>query len=102
MQHEFFHVTHLLMPLSSHAGGIYSLRITFSERYPDKPPRVRFTSEVFHPNGKLVSVRLFLPVQPPAVVRSCTYATVAAASCTWCVPPPFPSTPQCTVMALCA
>mmetsp|Transcript_28241 Transcript_28241/g.72002 ORF Transcript_28241/g.72002 Transcript_28241/m.72002 type:complete len:157 (-) Transcript_28241:513-983(-) len=31
-------------------GGIFSLRITFSERYPEKPPRVRFTSEMFHPN----------------------------------------------------
>lgn len=31
-------------------GGIFSLKITFSERYPEKPPRVRFTSEVFHPN----------------------------------------------------
>ncbi len=34
------------------AGGIFSLRITFGENYPDKPPRVRFTSEMFHPNGK--------------------------------------------------
>lgn len=31
-------------------GGIFSLRITFSERYPDKPPRVRFTSDIMHPN----------------------------------------------------
>jgi ubiquitin-conjugating enzyme E2 A len=31
-------------------GGIYSLRITFSDRYPDKPPRVRFTTKMFHPN----------------------------------------------------
>mmetsp|Transcript_10705 Transcript_10705/g.32777 ORF Transcript_10705/g.32777 Transcript_10705/m.32777 type:complete len:158 (+) Transcript_10705:409-882(+) len=31
-------------------GGIYSLRLTFSENYPEKPPRVRFTSEMFHPN----------------------------------------------------
>ncbi len=28
---------------SAWEGGIFSLRITFSERYPDKPPRVRFT-----------------------------------------------------------
>ncbi|KAH7404572.1 hypothetical protein KP509_15G032400 [Ceratopteris richardii] len=31
-------------------GGIFSLRLTFGENYPEKPPRVRFTSEVFHPN----------------------------------------------------
>jgi ubiquitin-conjugating enzyme E2 A len=27
-------------------GGIFSLRMTFTEQYPDKPPRVRFTSEM--------------------------------------------------------
>ncbi|KAK9804025.1 hypothetical protein WJX73_003094, partial [Symbiochloris irregularis] len=31
-------------------GGIFSLRITFAEAYPDKPPRVRFLSEMYHPN----------------------------------------------------
>ena len=31
-------------------GGMFQLRITFSESYPEKPPRVRFTSEIFHPN----------------------------------------------------
>jgi len=31
-------------------GGIFSLRIIFSDNYPEKPPRVRFTSEVYHPN----------------------------------------------------
>eukprot|EP00275_Glaucocystis_incrassata_P002127 EC124832.1.p1 GENE.EC124832.1~~EC124832.1.p1 ORF type:complete len:105 (+),score=1.76 EC124832.1:259-573(+) len=31
-------------------GGVYSLRLTFTEQYPDKPPKVRFTSEMFHPN----------------------------------------------------
>ena len=27
-------------------GGIFSMRLTFPEQYPDKPPRVRFTSEM--------------------------------------------------------
>mmetsp|Transcript_61872 Transcript_61872/g.125627 ORF Transcript_61872/g.125627 Transcript_61872/m.125627 type:complete len:155 (+) Transcript_61872:1-465(+) len=31
-------------------GGIFSLRITFTERYPESPPKVRFTSEMYHPN----------------------------------------------------
>ena len=29
-------------------GGIFSMRLTFTEQYPDKPPRVRFTSEMVH------------------------------------------------------
>lgn len=37
-------------PDSPWEGGIFQLRLTFSERYPEKPPRVRFTSECFHPN----------------------------------------------------
>jgi len=55
-------------------GGIFSLRMTFCDQYPDKPPKVRFTTKVFHPNGVChgplnavhrarVLVRLFL-LQP--------------------------------------
>lgn len=25
-------------------------RITFNENYPEKPPRIRFTTDMFHPN----------------------------------------------------
>jgi len=31
-------------------GGIYQLRIQFPDQYPKKPPRVRFITEMFHPN----------------------------------------------------
>ena len=31
-------------------GGVYTMRITFGDQYPDKPPRVRFCCEMFHPN----------------------------------------------------
>lgn len=34
------------------SGGLFSMRITFGDRYPDKAPKVRFTGEMFHPNGK--------------------------------------------------
>lgn len=31
-------------------GGIYGLRLVFPEQYPSKPPKARFTCEMFHPN----------------------------------------------------
>eukprot|EP00455_Lapot_gusevi_P001993 TRINITY_DN10770_c0_g1_i2.p1 TRINITY_DN10770_c0_g1~~TRINITY_DN10770_c0_g1_i2.p1 ORF type:complete len:155 (-),score=23.66 TRINITY_DN10770_c0_g1_i2:33-497(-) len=31
-------------------GGIYNLRLVFGEQYPDKPPKVKFCCEMFHPN----------------------------------------------------
>ena len=36
--------------LLARAGGIFSLRLQFPDQYPDKPPRVRFTCDMFHPN----------------------------------------------------
>lgn len=43
----------VLVLLVLFAGGVYALRLTFSEQYPEKPPRVRFTCQMFHPNGTL-------------------------------------------------
>jgi ubiquitin-conjugating enzyme E2 A len=31
-------------------GGVFSISMVFPETYPMKPPLVRFTNEVFHPN----------------------------------------------------
>jgi len=31
-------------------GGTFNLRLDFSEEYPNKPPAVRFVTEIFHPN----------------------------------------------------
>ena len=31
---------------TSWEGGIYTMRLMFTEQYPDKPPRVRFTTEM--------------------------------------------------------
>lgn len=31
-------------------GGIYQVRLQFPDQYPEKAPRVRFITEMFHPN----------------------------------------------------
>ena len=31
-------------------GGMFQLHLEFSEDYPNKPPKVKFTTELFHPN----------------------------------------------------
>ena len=53
-------------------GGIFSLRMTFCDQYPDKPPKVRFTTKVFHPNGE----RCALPCPTGVCVplRMCPHA----------------------------
>ena len=44
-------------------GGIYSLRLRFDEQYPDKPPFIRFTTPMFHPNSIILILRSFFSLQ---------------------------------------
>jgi len=32
-------------------GGTFRLSLEFSEEYPNKPPKVRFVTKMFHPNS---------------------------------------------------
>ena len=31
-------------------GGVFKLRMNFSDQYPNKPPEVQFVTKCFHPN----------------------------------------------------
>jgi ubiquitin-conjugating enzyme E2 A len=50
-------------------GGIFPLSMKFSEEYPSKPPKVRFTFPVYHPNvyadGSLCLDIIQVCVKPP-------------------------------------
>ena len=35
---------------SPYAGGLFRLSVLFSDKYPFKPPKIKFMTKIFHPN----------------------------------------------------
>jgi len=35
---------------SPYAGGLFRLSVSFSDKYPFKPPKIKFVTKIFHPN----------------------------------------------------
>ena len=50
---HFVLATPLPSAVPARAGGIYQIRLQFPDQYPEKPPKVKFVTEMFHPNSAL-------------------------------------------------
>lgn len=52
-------------PMDTHwEGGIFTISLAFEHDYPATPPKVKFISQIFHPNGttaKLLDSSYFCP-----------------------------------------
>lgn len=40
---------------SSFEGGVFVTELVFPQDYPLSPPKMKFVSDMFHPNGTLIS-----------------------------------------------
>lgn len=50
-------------PMDTHwEGGIFNVTLTFEHDYPATPPKVRFLTQIYHPNGTGVELKCIKPV----------------------------------------
>ena len=59
-------------------GGFFNAILTFPPDYPQSPPTCRFTSEMWHPNGKGLSVNT---VQCTSLKRTDAHRKIADNAC---------------------
>lgn len=55
-------------------GGFFNARLTFPKDYPNSPPTCRFTSEMWHPNGKYQGLHAY---SKAPCLMCCTEAMLA-------------------------
>ena len=48
-----FDVTHYCFECTCSEGGFFKAHLTFSKDYPVKPPKMKFVTEIWHPNSEL-------------------------------------------------
>ena len=46
----------VLNPDSLYYGGYFKAKMTFPPNYPLYPPKMKFETPIFHPNGKLLRI----------------------------------------------
>ena len=59
-------------------GGFFRAELHFPKDYPQKPPKMKFTSEMWHPNGKrgLVAYPIEYQHSPPDELNCLTVNTI--------------------------
>lgn len=74
---------------SPYSGGIFNLSITFPDDYPYKPPKIKFNTEIYHPNISLKTGSICVDILKDAWTPALTIGKVLLSICAlMCEPNP--------------